>query len=597
MKACRQTRRLLELQFAGDLSWKQELQLTDHLSGCSECAAAAQAQGHVLESLSVYREAPLAKIDVDRFVQKVQDRIAAEPVGQAAEVESARPSKTKWIALAAAIPIVASLSWVLRDKFAAPADMPGEIVSPSVIASPELAKVSEPTVIPAAVDNQTFQAERHQAAVTDLRGALASLMGDAPDWALYGDRVEGLRTAGWPMASLLSGLLSDPHLKTAQAAVLALGQEGGRLAQRRLWGLRKDERLGGIAVAELQARDALTIEHTVQLYWEGTYESVALTEIERWHDAQALRGAQQILDEAPQRRIPDSHYPVLANALAQSGSAGCQLALDWLQQPCLDQQAWAIEVARSVDLSEVLTEYLANDAGSAWEAGAMALAAHHKSEAWVPFLSKRCIRSRSASQAVQLLATQPGLPAFELLLAQETNRMVKEDVWLDAWSQAVQLDSARLVALAQSYRSRATRSELEHFADVLLIGDQPGTGAALVELALAPDLSDRLRSTLVLRAGRMGEPSAIYGLETLFGGLTRKDASLAACVLIALVQLGEASHASALLELQTPATSQASQAILALCDPQSRRSERERRYLIARKLKSILGKRNLSSLE
>ncbi|MFT5200068.1 MAG: hypothetical protein ACI87O_002742, partial [Planctomycetota bacterium] len=572
-------------------------QLTDHLSGCSECATEAQAQRHMLESLSVYREAPLAKIDVDRFVQKVQDRIAAEPVGQAAEVDDSRPSKPKWTALAAAILIVVSLSWVLRDKLAAPGIMPGEIVSPSVIASPELAKVSEPTVIPAAVDNQTFQAERHQAAVTDLRGALASLMGDAPDWALYGDRVEGLRTAGWPMASLLSGLLSDPHLKTAQAAVLALGQEGGRLAQRRLWGLRKDERLGGIAVAELQARDALTIEHTVQLYWEGTYESVALTEIERWHDAQALRGAQQILDEAPQRRIPDSHYPVLANALAQSGSAGCQLALDWLQQPCLDQQAWAIEVARSVDLSEVLTEYLANDAGSAWEAGAMALAAHHKSEAWVPFLSKRCIRSRSASQAVQLLATQPGLPAFELLLAQETNRMVKEDVWLDAWSQAVQLDSARLVALAQSYRSRATRSELEHFADVLLIGDQPGTGAALVELALAPDLSDRLRSTLVLRAGRMGEPSAIYGLETLFGGLTRKDASLAACVLIALVQLGEASHASALLELQTPATSQASQAILALCDPQSRRSERERRYLIARKLKSILGKRNLSSLE
>ncbi|MDF1838534.1 MAG: hypothetical protein P1V35_11755 [Planctomycetota bacterium] len=582
MKACRQTRRLLELQFAGELSWKQELQLTDHLSAGPECAAEAQAQGHVLETLGGYREAPLAKIDVERFVQKVQDRIANEPVGvsQAAPMESKSGSRS--MVLAAAALLLVALTWAVRDRMGA-----RDGGSPN---QEELAGV------PTEVDETAFQAERHRAAVDELRHALASLEGEEPDWELYSEGAQGLRDSDWPLTGLLSGLLGDPEERVARAAVLALGREGSTLAQRRLWSLRGDERLGASAIDALGAHGALTTEQNVEMYWDGTHRAAALQIMAHWHGADALAGARLLLQAAPDRRVPADHYHTLASVLGRANLEGQELALQWLQSPRLEQDAWAMHIAMH-DLSGAFDGYLASGAGSRWEAGAMALAGHYPSEQWVSFLAERCARSRTADRAVQVLAKQPGLAALELLFEQESNRMVGEEVWLEAWTQANAAGGSRMVALAHQYRLAGTRSEREHLADVLLLGSQLGTGESLVELASARDLPERLRCSMVLHAGRVGDMRAGYGLETLFESMERKDSSLAACVLIALSQLHESDYVLDFLQQQGQVGEADCRTILTLCDPKSRRSERERRYLIARKLKPVLGKRNLSSLE
>lgn len=597
MKVCRQTRRLIELQFEGELSWKQELRLQDHVGECPECAALSRAQDQVLESLGSYREAPLAKFDVQRFVDKVQDRISDDPVGEAPQ-EALQPTRSfKPYALAAAVLLALGLPWVLNGPDKAEPDSTTEHVAEI---TPELQPdpVGEPAQAPGPdVDESDFQAGRHLAAVADLRGALSSLMGESPDWKLYGDRVEALRTAGWPMASLISGLLGDEHLETAKAAIQALADEGGRLAHRRLWDLRRDERLGSFAVQELQARGVLTMAQTVDLYWEGDFEAVALQGLADCNGVQALQGAKQLMRKAPRRKMPDDSIPVLAGLLQRAGDMGSKHALDLLEDRNLSQELWAAEVARSLDLGAVLEMYLAGGDGAAWENGALALASQHTSAVWVPFLEECCNRSRTANRAVRALEGQPGLAALELLLVQESNRLVSEDVWLAAWNKALEQDGSRLVGIAQSFRGGGSRNELEHFADVLLLGGQQGSGAALVEVASASDLSERLRCSLVLQVGRLNEEGTAYGLETLFGQLDRHDSELAACLVIALSRMLEAGQIIDLLARDTRASEEFSQEIIALCDTQSRRSERERRYLIARKLKKVLGKRNLSSLE
>lgn len=579
MKACRQTRRLLELQFAGELSWKQELQLTEHLAGCAQCAAEAQDQDHVLEGLDGFREAPLAKIDVDRFVQKVQDRIADEPVGGAQVLQTVAPKRLKTLALAAAVLAVVGLAWVLRGIIAQPAgENPGQ---------------KDVVVVPDALE---FQEDRHRAAVAELRGALASLEGESPDWDSYGGRAESLRTSGWPMASLLSGLLGDDREETARAAILALGSEGGSLAHRRLWNLRGDDSLGSFAVSELEARGMLTTKQTVELYWQGTHRSAASRQLALLSGDEALEAARLLVRESSDRRVATDSYHQIASVLGRAQLRGQEQALEWLQSPRLDRDSWAMHIAMH-DLSEAFEGYLANGSGSRWEAGALALAAHYPNEGWIEFLEESCGRSRTAGQAVRVLGSQPGMAALELLFNQESNRMVDEEVWLDAWVEANAGGASRLGALAYNYRREGTRSEREHLGEVLLLGSHPGSGEALVELASAKDLSERLRCSMVLQAGREGNRRAAYGLENLYTSLERKDSSLAACVIIALSQLGEEADLIRFLQEESPASEATLRAILALCDPKSRRSERERRYLIARKLKPILGKRNLSSLE
>ncbi|MCP5084422.1 MAG: zf-HC2 domain-containing protein, partial [Alphaproteobacteria bacterium] len=439
MKACRQTGRLIELQFEGELSWKQELRLQDHLADCPECAALSRAQGQVLESLGSYREAPLAKIDVQRFVEKVQDSISDKPVGEAPP-EALQPTRSfNPFALAAAVLLALGLPWVLNRTDKPSEGEPDSTTERLAEITPELQPdpVGEPVQAPRPIDHDSdFQAERHQAAVADLRGALSALMGESPDWKLYGDRVEALRTAGWPMASLISGLLGDEHLETAKAAIQALAREGGRLAHRRLWDLRRDERLGSFAVEELQVRGVLTMAQVVDLYWEGQFEVVALDGLAECNGAQALQGAKRLMRKAPRRKIPDDSIPVLAGLLQRAGDAGSMHALALLEDRNLSQELWAAEVARSMDLREVLEMYLACGDGSAWENGALALASQHTSAVWVPFLEECCNRSRTANRAVRALQGQPGLTALELLLTQESNRMVNEDVWLAAWNKA-----------------------------------------------------------------------------------------------------------------------------------------------------------------
>ncbi len=602
MKACRQSRRWLELQFAGELSWKQELRLQEHLADCPACADLSRAQDQVLESLGSYREAPLAKVDVQRFVERVQARIGDEPVG-VAQQSTAESSRTIAPYLVAAVVLVAlGLPWVLKGSSSSPdggsdpaTDQGLENVSKTIAEDPiEVAQALTPSP---AGDDSEFRAERHQAAVTDLRGALASVMGDSPDWELYTGRANALRSAGWPMASLLTGLLGDEHLETAKAAVLALGKEGGRLAHRRLWNLRSDERLGGFAVRELQAGGILSVDQAIELYWEGDFREVALDGFAGWDERQAMLGAKQLVQEAPMGQVPVESMPVIARVLQRAGDEGSTQALAWLESGSFAKEEWAAEVARSLDLSGVLDEYLSAGAGTSWESSALVLASHHGSEDWIPFLRKCSRRSRTASRAVQALEGQPGLAALELLLAQENNRMVSEDVWLAAWSKALALDGPRLVVLAKSLRAGGSRSELEHFADVLLLGDQAGSGKAMMEIAMASDLPERLRCTLVLKAGRLNEEGTAYGLETLFSGLNRNDAELAACIVVALSNSLDAEIVADLLGRTTKASGEVIRQILALCDKQTRRSERERRYLIARKLKKVLGRRNLSSLE
>ena len=106
-----------------------------------------------------------------------------------------------------------------------------------------------------------------------------------------------------------------------------------------------------------------------------------------------------------------------------------------------------------------------------------------------------------------------------------------------------------------------------------------------------------MRCTLVLQAGELGERSAALGLQDLF--LTGKplDFDLAACVTLALAGLTDADPFGQWLADQIPADAELQSEILALCRPETRRSERERRYLIARKLKQALGRRTLARLE
>ena len=604
MKACRQSRRLLELQFAGELSWKQELRLQEHVAECSECAVLSRAQDHVLESLGSYREAPLAKIDVQAFVAKVQDRIGSEPVGAAQVDSEERERSLKPFALAAVVMLALGSTWILKNSTTEPGSEQGTgIIAKGSL--PQAPAPSEVELAPAAkleaaglkVEDTEYRADRHQAAISDLRSALGSLMGHEPDWTLYEARVTELRTAGWPMANLLSGLVGDEHLETAQAAIRALGQEGGRLAHRRLWNLRKDERLGDFAVGQLQAGGNLTMVQSVDLYWEGSQRAIALGGLASWKGPDALRGARRLVQEAPARKLAEADMTVVAGMLQRAGDAGSKQALAWLENARLPQDAWASQVARTFEPGDVLGSYLADGGGAGWETGALTLARYLADEQWMPFLEKCCSRSRTAERAVAALENQPGLQALELLLEQEDNRMVSEDVWLAAWDKALALDGARLVEVAKAFRAGGSRSELEQFADVLLIGEQVGSGAALVEVAAARDISERLRCTLVLKAGRLRESGTAYALESLLGELNRKDSELAACIVIALSNLHDAERLTALLERNSKASSEVIQQIIALCDTQSRRSERERRYLIARKLKKVLGRRNLSSLE
>ncbi|MCP5021356.1 MAG: hypothetical protein GY930_06230, partial [bacterium] len=113
----------------------------------------------------------------------------------------------------------------------------------------------------------------------------------------------------------------------------------------------------------------------------------------------------------------------------------------------------------------------------------------------------------------------------------------------------------------------------------------------------ARDLSERLRCSLVLQIGNLNEAGTAYGLKTLFGQLDRRDSELAACIVTALSRMLDAEQVADLLARDTGASEETIRQIIALCDAQLRRSERERRYLIARKLKKVLGRRNLSSLE
>jgi len=336
---------------------------------------------------------------------------------------------------------------------------------------------------------------------------------------------------------------------------------------------------------------------SVDLYWEGGQRSVALDGLASWRGSDALRGAQRLVREAPARKLSESDMMVVAGMLQRAGDAGSEQALGWLENSRLPQDAWASQLARTFELGDALGTYLADGGGAGWETGALTLARYLGDEQWMPFLEKCCSRSRTAERAVVALESQPGLQALELLLAQEDNSMVGEDVWLAAWGKALALDGARLVEVAKSFQAGGSRSELEQFADVLLIGGQAGVGAALVEVAAARDISERLRCTLVLKAGRLKESGTAYALESLLGQLNRKDSELAACVVIALSNLHDAELLAALLERNSKASSEVIQQIIALCDTQSRRSERERRYLIARKLKKVLGRRNLSTLE
>ncbi|MCA9000621.1 MAG: zf-HC2 domain-containing protein [Planctomycetes bacterium] len=585
MKACRHAKRLLEKRFDGDLDWAQELRLTRHLEDCRACAALAAAQAQVLDSLDTYRDAPLAHVDVQRFVERVQERIADVPVGTCAAGEVARGARLFPLAAAALIMILLGAAWAF---------LRGETEPDPLVRSDGPVGTPVAEAPPSDVD---FQAERHQAAVDALRGALVELQGEAPDWDAYGQGVADLRAEGWPLVGLLSGLLRDGDLAVARSSVIALGAEEDRIARRRLWSLREDERLGQTAIAQLQARQALSVEQIVELYWDGSFPEATRAAMAEWDGSLALTGARALVEGTTLRRLPVEAYGDAVGLLARAGEAGVEQALAWLEDARWDQGAWAERMAGRLDLDGALDAYVDREDGARWEAAALALARYKPDARWLAFLEKRCNRSRLAGQAFEVLALQPGVGTLELLLEGERNRMISEEAWLAAWNSALAFDSERVAGLARNCRARNQRTELEHLAEVLLLGTSPGVGDALVELARAEVLPARLRCTLVLQAGELGDPAAAAGLQELFLGGKPLDFDLAACVTLALAKLTEADPFGQWLAEQIPADAELQSEVLALCRPETRRSERERRYLIARKLKQALGRRTLARLE
>ena len=631
-KVCKRAARLLQQAFAGELHLQDRLWWESHRAQCPACDGEAQDQDQVVDALATYREAPLQRVDLDRFVDRVQARL--EPR------EAVRPSAaSRWaggrplLVAAAALACLGAGWWWLQggadqDSFddsvplaegpanesnASPPSQPGP--NPSA-RSPKVGdgarNRAESLQAAGLVEKgEAFDEDRRTHVLRQLREQLA---GAESERAAY---LQALRRDGWPVANLLarvaqqSGPVANPlgGPSIGQVAVAELAQIGDRASLRHLGSLHDHPAVGEAAVSALLAARPVAFEWATRLYTSDEHRDAVRSAWNEWTPAEAREGAarlQRPLARAARRgSLEPESLDDLANLLARGGPIGLGQGLDWLVEAEFGGPAggdpWVAALAPQAGLDQAVNAWLGQREGRPWRRqqveALLPLAAEHLDPVWTSWVAQQCRDSQVSSEALPILGRLPQPAALSALYRLRDRSGVDREAWVAAWRTGLDLDRERTDRLSTHVvrldGSESERQEsLRAYGEALLLAPGKNTSRAMVWVAQSLTGVDALALALWEQAALHGDAWTLDLVQHAWMDLADNESRKAAAVFLCAGRLGGEPVLREWLAIEPQAmpSPQDQRRVDAACQP-SNRSFRERVYLLERSMRDALGAR------
>ncbi len=584
---CQEAARLLQRAFAGELSVSERLAWEAHRAECPRCDREAIEQERVVESLGTYREAPLQRVDLDRFVEKVQARL---------EPRTASAPPLVWprrVAAAACLAVLAGGAW-WWSAHSQSNGAPDPPVAPTDEVAAQAAPEPQPPT-PLTEPGESFD-ERLRAEV--LLGLSEQLAAPEPELP-HEQYLDGLRREGWPVAHLLTRIAREHEAPLAETAVAQLVALNDRTALRQLYSLRDESAAGPAAVAGLLAVRPVAFDWVQRLYAEPTHADAVRTAWAQWTAEEALEGARR-WQRASRRQRPDAEALLdLAGLLGRAGTPGLLLGLDWLANAEFDGTAWAQALAQQPGLDFAVRDWLAqpNSVPGRGIAGMLDLAELHRGSMWSGWVAQHGLDSKHGARAVAVLGTLPDMGALRELYRIGQSSRVDRDAWLAAWRGALAADARRTewlgIEVVPADASGARREDgLRTLGEALLLAPGPATAQLMAWVASGLPGTDALTIALweqVAQHADLGTLSLLdHTWENLADNQTRQAASLVLCF---AALGGEPSLRELLAIAPDQPLTLSERRLFDAALPPNQRSFRERVFLLERSLRGPLASR------
>lgn len=563
MSTCRQARRWMERAFDGRLGVDEDFLLQAHLEDCPRCREEAELSAALVEGLTRQPEPPLERLDVERALEAIHERLGEEPVS------TPRPGRglpLLRVAVAAGVTLVAGL-WLLAGDGPVPASSEVEVgagpeIGPEatpIAVTPEASETSAPQLVDgspvASPDPQLASAvrvypllpsvsevdlARHAQVATEVRDALASSATEHPEdldacLAAFEEATRHLVEGAWPVERVVAALVRDPDPHVAGAACRSIGRGATRLGVRRLVEA-LDSPVALAAADALVDAGPLGRDALARAVWvPGATDRVLASQAELEVEAR-LDWAAAALEQAPRGAALG---PWLA-FVGDSGRAGADALLLRLDDARLERSAVLDALVQSPHAEEALLARLAGRVPLAARPGLLEAVRRLTPIEALPFVLEEARSGPRRGAAAEVLASYPGADVLVELLELDEERRLDVGDLRRAWERALEVDEGRVLALAQEQVSRGDRLGSRRLLEGLTLAGSPGGVPALVELAVRGALAADDREDALLVVADLGDVTSVPLLITTFHRFTLRDRDRAAACLVSLHRLGGA---------------------------------------------------------
>lgn len=561
MRGCRRARAWILEAAEGELELGQRFQLEEHLNRCAACRAEQAASLVLGEALTTRPEPPVDRLDLDAVVARIDAEIDRRAASGEADRELSgpalaspdpapgdrRPARRRrpvlTVALAAAAALLAVV--LLWDP---PSDEPGRGPESEVASLPEAEAPAIDLSVPA--EGDAIEPERLDLARRRVAEGLLASFGPAagaepgtvdlgPCLAAFEEETRDL-ARNWPVRTLVERLLLSPNVDEARAAACYLGARGSGLSAGPLRDTLVRPDIAPYALAGLTLLGEEGLAGMIAALDHPSLRDAARAGIVAVEGERSARAVEEALMRAGRGRF--------AIAPTEAGRRGALLeALPALRPPAVasvlrleergaltDGEALAA-LERMPGAGAELARLLADEPQAVEPAFTLrALARLAPAEA-LPWVEERAVERRLRDQALACLADYGTPEALASLVEMRDVERVSSELLVEAASTL--LDAAPESAVDLARRHVRAGDDASALLGLLLECSRPGTGAALVELILAPGLTSDERQWAALAIGELGGSADAERLAVLLPELGPQSHLLAAALLFSIDRL------------------------------------------------------------